>query len=118
MPSSRGRLITIMGDVGMPKTITWRRGLRLTEAVARGAGIAKSGDGSDVRVLRGKLSAPQVYRTDLDALFDGEGHDVELAPGDVIFVGASTFWSVTEVLQRMMPALTAAALATTIANSN
>ncbi|NUP04857.1 MAG: hypothetical protein HOW73_02220 [Polyangiaceae bacterium] len=115
VPPARGRMITVLGEVGQPKAFAWHSGMRLTTAVALAGGIARSGDGGDVRVIRGKLSAPDVYRTNLNALFRGEGNDVELAPGDVVYVGADWFWTTTEVISRLVPALAMTSLATGVA---
>jgi len=55
-----------------------------------------------------------VYQFDLDALVSGRTGDVELAPGDVIYV--SRHWSATmgEVIMRVSPliALTLSGVAT------
>lgn len=110
VPSSGGKIVTVLGEVAQPKTIAWRKGMRLTTALGLTGGIARSGDGSDVRIVRGKLSEPQVYRASLNALVRGEGGDIELAPGDVVYVGADWFWTTTEVLNRLMPALAMASL--------
>jgi len=112
VPPSKGRMITVLGDVGQPKTIVFHSGLRLSAVIAMAGGIAKSGDSSDVRVIRGSLSHPRVYRSDFGALMNGQTHDVEMAPGDIVYVGADWFWTMTEVLNRLMPGLAAASLAT------
>ncbi len=115
VPASAGRMITVLGEVGQPKTIPFHHGMRLTAALATAGGFTKAADSADVRVIRGSLSHPKVYRTNVHALMDGETHDVELAPGDVIYVGEHWFWTMTEVMNNMMPGLAMASLASSFA---
>ncbi len=115
VPSTAGRMITVLGEVGQPKTVPFRTGIRLTTVLAMAGGMARSADHGDVRVIRGSLASPKVYRTDFGALMDGQTHDVELAAGDIIYVGTDTFWSITEVMNRLMPGLAAASLAMSFA---
>jgi hypothetical protein len=39
-----------------------------------------------VRIVRGSIDNPKVYTTSVRDVIDGEGHDVELYPGDLIWV--------------------------------
>jgi hypothetical protein len=48
-----------------------------------------------------------VYRTDLRDLVNGRSHDVELAPGDVVFVTRHWFASFGHVLNTLAPILAA-----------
>jgi polysaccharide export outer membrane protein len=110
VPPARGLRVVVLGEVRSPRVLPFRRGLRLTEALALSGGTTKDADGADVRVVRGPLSAPRVYRADLDALIAGDRGDVELAPGDIVFVTEHWFATTTDVINRLTPALTAGAL--------
>lgn len=114
VPPARGRRVVVLGEVRSPKVLPFRRGLRLTEALALSGGTTKDADGADVRVIRGPLSAPKVYRANLDALVAGEGGDVELAPGDIVFVTEHWFATATGVVNRLAPVLAAAAVTTAL----
>ncbi len=93
IPPMRGNRIVILGNVNAPAAIGFRPGMRLTEALARAGGVTETGDRGDVRIVRGDLSAPRVYQATLDDIIDGDTTDVELAPGDVLYV--STHWTAT-----------------------
>jgi polysaccharide export outer membrane protein len=110
VPPAQGRRVTILGEVHAPKVVLFRRGLRLSEAIALAGGATKDADSADVRVVRGPLSRPKVYRADLKALFAGDAGDVELAPGDIVFVTEHWFATATDVINRLTPALSAVAL--------
>lgn len=110
VPAAIGKSITVLGEVGTPKTIPYRPGLRLTAVIAASGGLARSADSGDVRVIRGPLSKPTVYRTFFSDVVDGKSHDVELAPGDIVYVGADWFWTMTETVNRLLPSLASGAV--------
>ena len=58
-----------------------------------------------VVLVRGSLEAPRVYRTSLRALVDGDGRDVELAPGDIVFVTRTRLANIRDVLTALGPLL-------------
>lgn len=112
MPPSRGRTISVLGEVQRPAAVPYYRGLRLTEALARAGGATDDADNADVRVIRGPLSKPKVYTASIKALRNGDGRDVLLEPGDVVYVTEHWFATVTDVLQRLTPAIAGAAVGT------
>lgn len=85
VPPQQGDNIFVLGIVG-GTVFQWTPGMRLTEALARAGGVPPSGDKNDIRVIRGPLEAPRVYQSSLRDIVDGETHDVELYPGDIIWV--------------------------------
>jgi polysaccharide export outer membrane protein len=115
VPATAGRRVTVLGDVRRGRVLGYRPGLRLSEAIAAAGGASGDADLHDVRVVRGSLSAPQVYRADLRALVDGAGADVELAPGDVVYVTTRWFATAAEVTSRLTPLLAATAIGLSIA---
>ena len=114
VPPARGRLVSVLGEVQSPKNILFHAGMRLTEALAAAGGATKDADEADVRVVRGSLARPRVYRASLKAVVAGKGGDVELAAGDVVFVTEHWFASATNVVNRLTPLLAASALTATL----
>ena len=114
VPNAQSQRIAVVGQVREAHAISWRAGLRLTDAVAMAGGPVTWSDLGDIRVVRGPLSHPRVYRADLQALFAGKGHDVLLQPGDVVMVTETNFGSVTDVLERLGPAIFAAGVAASV----
>lgn len=110
VPAARGSRISVLGSVAQPRVVPFRRGVRLTEVVAMAGGTTEWADEADVRIVRGPLAQPKVYRANLKDLFRGKATDVLLAPGDVVFVTEHWFGSVTQVVQRLTPFLAATAL--------
>lgn len=105
VPPTTGHNITVLGQVGAPKLFAYRSGLRLTEALALGGGVTQGGDKGDIRVIRGTLLEPKVYRASLRELVDGEAHDVALQPGDIVFVTDHAIEDIGEVMAVVSPAL-------------
>jgi polysaccharide export outer membrane protein len=114
VPTREGR-VTILGQVGSPTVVPHRDGMRLTEALALAGGVTVDGDRSDIRLVRGPAEAPDVYSASLDAIVDGAGPDVTLAPGDVLFVTDEWLEDAREVIGVFAPVLSLGASAVLVA---
>jgi polysaccharide export outer membrane protein len=102
-PALAGHVI-MLGNVGRPRTMPYRAGMRLTEALADAGGFAKSADQQDVRILRGGFASPKLYVARAKDILNGRRPDVVLAPGDVVYVTEHWSATVSEVLERVVPA--------------
>lgn len=105
VPALQGATVRVLGEVKGPRLVSWRQGLRLSEALALAQGPTLDADMTDVRVVRGPLSAPRIYQARFADLLQGRATDVELARGDIVFVTKHWFASATEVLHRLIPLL-------------
>jgi polysaccharide export outer membrane protein len=105
VPGLQGKHIIVLGEVKKATALRYRRGMRLSEALARAGGLSDDADDADVRIVRGSLARPQIYRASLEDVVDGKRPDVLLAPGDVVFVTEHWFASATDVIKRLSPLL-------------
>lgn len=112
VPPLRGNHVIVLGEVNAARAVHFRRGIRLSEALARAGGVNERGDRTDIRVIRGSLREPRVYRVSLRELYRGEGTDVELIAGDIVFVTEEWTASVGEVLARLSPLISLASATT------
>lgn len=112
-PVLEGRII-ILGHVARPRTMGFRRGLRLTEALAEAGGLTRPSDPEDVRILRGGLARPRVFVASVNDVLAARRPDVELVAGDVVFVSEHWFATVTDVLEKVIPTAATTLLATTV----
>lgn len=106
VPPGLGSRVAVLGTVGAGGVmLNWRPGMRVTEALASAGGFTIDSDDEDIRIVRGPIDRPIVYQYDFDALVSGKGGDVELAPGDVVFV--TDHWSADmgEFISRISPLL-------------
>jgi polysaccharide export outer membrane protein len=85
IPSERGLTISVMGQTN-GTVVQWWPGVRLTEVLAMSGGVHVGGDKSDIRIVRGPIDSTRVYETSIREIVDGDSHDVELYPGDVVWV--------------------------------
>jgi polysaccharide biosynthesis/export protein len=109
VPAGLGSRIAVLGIVGAGGAmVTYRPGIRVTEALALAGGVTVDSDFEDVRVVRGPLKNPKVYQFSLEALVDGNTGDVQLAPGDVVFVSEHWAATMSQVLDRIAPLLSIA----------
>ena len=105
VPPGNSKLIIVLGEVTSPQPMQYRRGMRLTEALSRAGGIGEAGDRHDVRIIRGPLRKPQIYTASIAKLLRGKETDVELAPGDVVYVTEHWIASTGQVLNALSPIL-------------
>lgn len=98
VPFETGRQVSVFGQVGSPSVVTYRSGLRLTEALSAAGGVTSSGDKDDIRLMRGGPAAPAAFRASLRAIVDGHASDVVLSAGDVVFVEDDPIEDLSELL--------------------
>jgi polysaccharide export outer membrane protein len=103
VPPALGTNISILGQVGSPRVFAHRAGLRLTQALAMAGGVTVGADKGDIRVIRGTLEAPRVYRASLADIVAGDSHDVLLQAGDIIFVTDDPIEDIGEVMALIAP---------------
>jgi polysaccharide biosynthesis/export protein len=105
VPAGLGSRIAVLNANGGGGMVTFRPGIRLTEAIALGGGVSYQSDFTDIRIVRGPLKTPKVYRYDLWELVSQKRGDVQMAPGDVVFI--TEHWSATmqHVLEKVSPLL-------------
>jgi polysaccharide export outer membrane protein len=104
VPPVTDQLIMVLGNVRAPQPMAFRTGIRLSEVLARAGGVDDArGQRKDIRVIRGPLTEPQVYTTNFKAISAGKATDVELAPGDIVFVTKAWYASTADVLNSVAP---------------
>ena len=109
VPPGLGSRIAVLGTIGTGGLmLNYRPGMRVTEALASAGGLTIDSDYRDVRVIRGPLDKPLVYQYDLYDYVDGEGGDIELAPGDGVWVNDHWVADFGEFINRISPLLSIA----------
>lgn len=109
IPPVTEQMIMVLGEVRTPQPMAYREGIRLSEVLARAGGIDNArGDRKDIRIVRGPLTEPRVYTTSLKALSAGKATDVELIPGDIVYVSRAWYASTADVLNALSPLISLA----------
>lgn len=110
VPPATAQRVMVMGDVNRPRSLAFRPGMRLTEALTEAGGLTRSADAADVRIVRGGYAAPRVFVASPRDLFAGKAPDVRLAPGDVVFVTEHWLATAGQVIERLVPTTATAVL--------
>lgn len=100
--------VYVLGQVQSPTVIDMHGELTLMQALARAGWVTKEAKESAVRVIRGSLLDPKVYLIDAEDIGAGKARDVALAPGDIVFVTTTEIADYNEVINAIMPTLSAA----------
>lgn len=109
IPPVTEQMIMVLGDVRLPQPMAYREGIRLTEVLAVAGGVNNQrGDRKDIRIVRGPLTEPRIYTTNLKALSAGKSTDIELIPGDIVYVSRAWYASTADVLNALAPVLSLA----------
>jgi len=85
--------VRIVGKAVTPKSMVWRPGLTVLDAVIEAGGLTEFADGNRTVLLRRENGAVVRYRVRLSDLLEAGDPtaNVELAPGDVLIVPESAF---------------------------
>ena len=109
IPPITDQIIMVLGAVRTPQPLGYRPGIRLTEVLAHVGGLLPGrGDRKDIRIVRGSLREPRIYTTNLKALMSGKATDVELIPGDIVYVTNTWYATTADVLNALSPILSLA----------
>jgi polysaccharide biosynthesis/export protein len=78
--------VSVIGEAAAPKSISYRAGLTLLDALIEAGGLTQFANGNDARLVRVVNGKPKEFRVRVaDLMKDGDTTaNVELAPGDVI----------------------------------
>jgi polysaccharide export outer membrane protein len=85
--------------------------------LAQAGGVTVGADKGDIRVIRGTLTQPRVYRASLTDFVNGNSNDVMLQPGDIIFVSDHFIEDLGEVVRIVAPMLSLGVTSTALAVS-
>lgn len=85
VPSSLSKEVSVLGEVRSPQTVGFIDSLTLTQALARAEGTVFYGK-SSVHVVRRTAEGTRGYVIPLDPILTGKEPDVQLEPGDIVYV--------------------------------
>lgn len=95
LPAQRGAEVHVLGAVTRPQSQKISGALTVARAVALAGGTAPNAFISNVAVLRGSLTRPQIAIVDLGAIVSGRTPDVRLERGDIVYVPYTPYRTLT-----------------------
>lgn len=116
IPSGLSQEVYIIGEVNAPALFAFRESMPMSRTVAQAEGFTKDADLSRIHVVRGALTNPTLIVSDFNKVVSGQAQDVQLEPGDIVYVPPTNLSSWARMVNQIMP--TVQALQTGIILSN
>lgn len=113
VPSGAAREIYLFGAVRSPRAMPLSDQPTLVSAIAAGGGPLRDAFLSQVAIVRGSLTTPEIAVVDYNEIIKGRAPDVELQPRDIVFVPYSPY----RVLTRYVDAILNTFMYTVAANA-
>ncbi len=107
IPSGLSKEVYIVGEVNTPSLFAYRDDMPMSKTLALAEGFTPDADLSRVHVVRGSLSNPTLIIVDFNKVIAGQEQDVQLAPGDLVYVPPTALTTWTRMVDRITPTLTA-----------
>jgi polysaccharide export outer membrane protein len=97
----------VLGEVQEPMVFAYQDRMALARTISMAEGFTHDADRTRVHVVRGSLQNPTVIVANYKDVLAGRQRDVQLEPGDIIYVPTTKIATVSRVLDYVLPALTA-----------
>ena len=107
IPSGLSQEVYVLGEVQEPMVFAYQDRMALARTISMAEGFTHDADRTRVHVVRGSLQNPTVIVANYKDVLAGRQRDVQLEPGDIIYVPTTKIASVSRVLDYILPALTA-----------
>jgi protein involved in polysaccharide export with SLBB domain len=107
IPSGLSQEVYVLGEVQEPMVFAYQDRMALARTISMAEGFTHDADRTRVHVVRGSLQNPTVIVANYKDVLAGRQRDVQLEPGDIIYVPTTRIASVSRVLDYILPALTA-----------
>lgn len=107
IPSGLSKEIYIIGEVKAPALFAFREEMPLSRTLAMAEGFTADADRSRIHVVRGSLSNPTLIVTDFNKIITGQAQDVQLEPGDIVFVPTTGLATWARMLNQIVPTIQA-----------
>ncbi len=85
-PATSAKQIFVLGAVAQPRGVPFKRGMTVAAAISSAYGTIAGAYMYHVVVIRGSLTEPQMAVVNYRGVLKGEAKDLELEPGDIVYV--------------------------------
>ncbi len=99
LPSATTSTVLLLGAVAAPQAIGYSDSLTLVDCIAQGKGPAKDAYLDQVVIVRGTLDKPSAARVNLKAILTGKETNVQLQPGDIVWIPRRPFGLLESTVQ-------------------
>ena len=117
IPSGLSKEVYIVGEVNTPALFAFREEMPMSRTLALADGFTREADIKRVHIVRGALSNPELIISNFKDVLDGKAQDVQLQPGDIVYVPPTTFSKWSQMLSYIVPTITALQTGIILSNS-
>ena len=103
IPSGLSKEVYILGEVKAPALFAFRESMPMSRTLALAEGFTIDADLSRIHIVRGALHNPTVIVADFEKVLNGEAQDVQLEPGDVVYVPPTSLTRFTRTVDKILP---------------
>jgi polysaccharide export outer membrane protein len=107
IPSGLSKEVYIVGEVATPALFAFRERMPMSRTLALAEGFTRNADLSRVHIVRGALSNPELIIVDFNQVLKGRAQDVQLEPGDIVYVPPTTLSKWSHMLDQIVPTIQA-----------
>lgn len=107
IPSGLSKEVYIIGEVNAPALFAFRENMPMSRTLAQAEGFTRDADLSRIHVIRGALGNPVLIVSDFEKVINGEAQDVQLHPGDIVYVPPTGLASWARMVDYIMPTVQA-----------
>jgi len=105
IPSGLAKSVYILGEVTKADLFAFNEGFTVSSALTQANGFTPDADLSNIHVVRGSLSNPQLFILDMAKVLNGEENDMRLSAGDIIYVPPTGLTSWSRMVQKIIPGM-------------
>jgi polysaccharide export outer membrane protein len=105
IPSGLSKEVYVLGEVREPMLFAYRENLPMSRTVAQAEGFTPDADLSRIHIIRGALHNPTVIVCDFRKVITGKARDVQLEPGDIVYVPETGLTSFARIMDKVLPSI-------------
>lgn len=109
-PAAGASAVYVLGEVRQPGAVPFASGTSVLSAIATRGGLTERAWTRWVLVVRGSLDRPETFKVNLSGALTGDAPNLELRPGDLVYVGNRPWIRAEELLDRAASAFVEAAV--------
>jgi len=107
IPSGLSKEVYIIGEVNKASIFAFREEMPMSRTVSLAEGFTPDADLSRIHVIRGALQNPTLIVADFTKVIAGEAQDVQLEPGDIVYVPPTGLIKWARIINSIMPTIQA-----------
>jgi polysaccharide export outer membrane protein len=118
IPSGLSKEVYILGEVRAPALFAFRESMPMSRTLALAEGFTPDADLSSIHIVRGALHNPTVIVADFEKVISGRAQDVQLEPGDIVYVPPTTLTRYSRTIDKILPTIQALQVGLILSGTN